>query len=207
VTINAATAPAAVIVTGMTNAADFQPGPVVPGSLAVVWGSHLAGQNVAVTINGIAANLLYTGAQQINLRVPPSLSGQTSAQLVVTVDGASSAAVTVQLATASPAIFTPGVLNQDSSVNSLQNAAPMGSVLQIFGTGIPDSGGAVTVSIQNRGNLKPLYAGAAPGLVGVQQVNVMVPADLQAGNANLVICVGGTNGQQSCSHAEPIALK
>jgi uncharacterized protein (TIGR03437 family) len=207
VTISAATTPAVVTITGVTNAADFHQGPVVAGSLATVWGSNLAGKNVSVTLNGALASLDYTGAQQINLRIPPALSGQTTAQMVVLVDGSSSAPFAVQLAAAAPAIFTPGVLNQDNSVNSTVNAAPMGTVLQIYGTGIPDSGAVVTVSIQNRANLKPLYAGAAPGLPGVQQVNVMVPGDLQAGTANLIICVGGTNGQQSCSQPEPIALR
>ena len=62
--------PPAVVVSSISDAADFHAGPVVAGELASVFGSNLAGQNVAVTFNGIAANLLYTGAQQIKLRVP-----------------------------------------------------------------------------------------------------------------------------------------
>ena len=70
-------------------------------------------------------------------------------------------------------------------MNSPSHPAALGSVLQIFGTGMPDSGGVVTVTIQNRGNLVPLYAGAAPGLPGMQQINVMVPADLKAEHIQL----------------------
>jgi uncharacterized protein (TIGR03437 family) len=194
--------PPAVVVSSISDAADFHAGPVVPGELASVFGSNLAGQNVTVAFNGIQANLLYTGAQQINLRVPAALAGQTSAQLVVTADGVSSAPFSVPLTSVAPALFTPGVLNQDYSVNSPSHPAQLGSVLQIFGTGMPDSGGAVTVTIQNRGNLVPLYAGAAPGLPGMQQVNVMVPADLKAETSNLIVCVGGT-----CSQPESIALQ
>jgi uncharacterized protein (TIGR03437 family) len=197
----------AVTITSVTDAADFHPGPVAPGSLVAVFGSNLAGQNVSVAFNNSQATLLYTGAQQINLRIPPALSGQSSAQMVVTVDGAASAAFTVPLTALAPAIFTPGVLNQDNTVNSSTDPAPMGSVLQIFGTGMPDSGGVFTVTIQNRGNLVPLYAGAAPGLPGLQQVNVAVPSDLQGGNANLTICVTGAAKQQYCSQPESIALK
>jgi len=196
-----------VVVGSVTNAADFHPGPVAPGSLASVFGSNLAGQNISVTFNGTPATLLYTGAQQINLRIPPALTGQSSATLVVTVDSASSAPFTVPLTAIAPAIFTPGVLNQDNTVNSPANPAPLGSVLQIFGTGMPDSGGAFTVTIQNRGNLVPLYAGAAPGLPGLQQVNVAVPSDLQGVTSNLTICVTGAGNQRYCSQPESIALK
>lgn len=204
------TAPApqpAVVVASVTDAADFHPGPVAPGSLATVWGSNLAGQNVSVAFNGLAAKLLYTGAQQINLQIPPALTGQTSAQMVVTADSIGSTPFTVQLTAVSPAIFTPGVLNQDNTLNSGANPAPLGSVLQIFLTGMPESGAVATVTIQNQGHLIPLYAGAAPGLLGLQQVNVAVPADLQAGTASLTICAMGSGNQQYCSQPESISLK
>lgn len=197
----------AVAVSAITDAADFHAGPVVAGELATIWGTNLAGQNVTVTFNGIQANVLYSGAQQINVRIPPALAGQSSAQVVVTVDGSGSAPYTVTLTSAAPAIFTPGVLNQDNTVNSPSRPAALGSVLQIFGTGIPDSGAGVTVTIQNRSNLVPLYAGAAPGLPGMQQINVVVPADIQAVTSNLMVCVAGAGGQPSCSQPESIALK
>jgi uncharacterized protein (TIGR03437 family) len=180
---------------------------VAPGALATVWGSNLGGQNVSVTFNAIPAKLLYTGAEQINLQIPPGLTGQSSAQVVVTAGGASSAPFTLPLTSVAPAIFTPGVLNQDNTVNSAANPAPLGTVLQIFLTGIPDSGAAATVTIQNRGGLVPLYAGAAPGLLGLEQVNVAVPADLQGVPSNLIICAMGAGNQQYCSQPESIALK
>jgi uncharacterized protein (TIGR03437 family) len=202
------TAPAPAIVIGaITDAADFHPGPVAPGELATVWGSNLAGQNVSVAFNGMPAKLLYTGAQQINLQIPAALSGQSSAQMVVTADSVSSAPFTVPLTAVAPAIFTPGVLNQDNTVNSPANPAQLGTILQIFLTGMPDSGAVASVTIQNRGNLAPLYAGAAPGLLGLQQVNVAVPADLQPITSNLTICVMGTGNQPYCSQPESIALK
>jgi uncharacterized protein (TIGR03437 family) len=65
----------------------------------------------------------------------------------------------------------------------------------------------VTVTLQNRNNLVPLYAAAAPGLPGMQQINVEVPADLQPVASNLIICVAGPGNQQYCSQPESIALK
>ena len=205
-TLTVTTSPSTVTVTGITDAADFHQGPVVPGSLVSIWGSNMAGQNVSVTFNGTPANLLYTGAQQINLRVPMALAGQTSAQMTVAVDGVNSSPFTVPLIATAPAIFTPGVLNQDNTVNSSANPAPVGTVLQIFGTGMPDSGGAFTATIQNR-SIVPQYAGAAPGLPGMQQVNVAIPADLLGTASKLTVCVTGAGNQQYCSQPESIALK
>ena len=127
--------------------------------------------------------------------------------MVVTVDNVSSAPFTVPLTAIAPAIFTPGVLNQDNTINSSTNPAALGSVLQIFGTGMPDSGGVFTVTIQNQGNLTPQYAAAAPGLPGREQVNVAVPANLQPGATTLTICVKGAGNQQYCSQPESITLK
>lgn len=193
VTLTVTAAQPAMTVTSVTNAADFHPGPVAPGSLAAVFGTNLAGQNVSVTFGGLAASLLYTGAAQINLRIPPGLTGPSS-QMVVTVDGRS-ATFPVPLTPIAPALFTPGVLNQDNTVNGPANPAPAGSVLQIFGTGMPDAGGVVMVNIHDRRNLIPQYAGAAPGLPGMQQVNVAVPADLPAMSAHVTVCIGGVCSQ------------
>jgi uncharacterized protein (TIGR03437 family) len=161
-------------------------------------GSNLAGKSVAVTFDGTPATLLYTSAAQINLQVPASLDpSKTSASMVVTVDSVSSTAVTVALAPAGPAIFNGGVLNQDNSPNAPASAAKAGSVLQIFATGIP-AGALVSVQIGGQGGLAPLYAGAAPGLTGVQQVNVAVPGGLAPGATPLDICAVAQS-KQFCS--------
>ena len=198
--------PTSVTVSAVTDAADFHAGPVVPGSLAAVFGSNFSGQNVSVTFDGIAAHLLYTGATQINLQIPADLTGHLSSQMIVTVDGSSSAPVTVPLVAIAPALFTPGILNQDNAVNSSTNPAPAGSVLQIFGTGMPASGAAMFVTIGTHANIVPLYAGAAPGLPGIEQVNVAVPSGLGVTSANLTVCVTGTGSQHYCSQPETVAL-
>ena len=176
--------PPVVTVAAVVNAANFAVTPLVPGSLSTLFGANLSGKNVSVTFDGSAAILLYVGATQINLQVPASLGSKTSATLVVTVDGSSSAPLTVALAPVWPAIFPHAVLNQDYTENKAGTPAKAGSVLQIFATGIPGSA-TVSVQIADRKNLIPLYAGAAPGLTGVQQVNVVIPADLAAAEAIL----------------------
>jgi uncharacterized protein (TIGR03437 family) len=195
-----------VTVTSVVNAATLTVTPLVAGSLATVKGSNLAGKSVSVTFDSMPATLLYNSATQINLQVPASLpASQTSASLVATVDGVSSTAVTVALAPAGPSIFSGGVLDQDYTPNAPVSAAAAGSVLQIFATGIPSSA-LVFVQIGSQGNLTPEFAGPAPGLVGVQQVNVAVPSGLASGPTPLTICAV-VSAQQFCSSGYTVYLQ
>jgi uncharacterized protein (TIGR03437 family) len=203
--------PPVVTVNAVVNAATFAVTPLVPGSLGTLFGANLFGKSVSVTFDGSAATLLYAGASQINFQVPAGLGSKTSATLVVTVDGSSSAPQTVALAAAWPAIFGGGVLNQDNTQNMAGSGAKAGSILQIFATGIPPSA-TVSVQIADRKNLIPLYAGVAPGLTGVQQVNVAIPADLvviqtfPAPTTQLIICATA-GSQQACSAAYPLVIQ
>ena len=193
-----------VSVTQVLNAASLQAAPMVPGSLSTLMGTHFSGKNVAVTFDGVAASLLYTGDTQINLQVPASLGAKTTASLVVTVDGVSSTPLTVPLAVAWPAVFPHGVLNQDNTENTATAAAKVGDILQIFATGIPKIA-TISAQIGGRKDLIPVYAGDAPTAPGVQQVNVAVP-DGVSGPVTVVVCAT-TGGQQYCSPAYTITVR
>jgi len=179
---------AAPLVSLVGNAANGNVATLVPGSFASVYGTGLSGNNVTITFDGAMANTTYTSSSQINLLVPGGLTGKSSAQMLISVDGRNGSPVNVNLANAAPAIFPNGVLNQDSSINGTTKPAVRGSILQIFLTGLPPVAGA-TVNIGNR-NLQSVYSGEAPGVPGLQQVNVMLPADL-AGTAQLTVCAAG----------------
>lgn len=187
------------LIGALVNAATFREGPVAPGSLASLFGSRLAGASVAVTFDGIAARLFYVSAAQINLLVPADLSGRTAAQLVVTVDGVPSAPYNVALTAVAPGIF--GILNQDNSLNGPSAPALTGSTVQIFATGLPDEGRTAVVRIHDRLIEMPSYAGPAPGLIGVQQINAVVPADLPAMTTEVRVCAAGV-----CSPPAPLVL-
>ncbi len=186
--------PGTPFISAVVNAADFQTATVVAGSLASLVGKNLAGENVAVTFDGLEAGLLYAGEEQLNVLVPAALAGKASAQVVVRVDGKSSAPATATLAPFAPAIFANGILNQDNSPNGPGNPAAPGSVIQVWLTGLAEPqrwfDAAVTVKIHDRDQLPPQYAGEAPGLEGVQQVNVAIPEGLPAMTTDLVICAG-----------------
>ena len=180
------------------NAASFQTGPVAPGAYVALFGLDLAGTsgtgtNPAVTFNGLSASVIYSSPTQINLIVPPSLSGQTSAAVVVSVSGQVSNSFTLALTANEPGIFTPGILNSDSSVNSASKPATRGTFVQVYLTGlaIPVLGGSITVNMGSQTGITTLYAGAQPTYPALDQVNVTVPASLTfTGNSTpLTVCV------------------
>ena len=209
VQVNAAPPPVtpAPLITSVVHAATFAAGPLVRGSFGTIKGANLAGKTTVVTFDNVPANLVYTSANQLNVLVPSQLSPRASTQLVVTVDGVASAVQTVVLADVAPGIFNPGVLNQDNTVNSAANPALVGSVIQIFATGVlPPEGGSVDVKIHDQANLVPLYAATAPGVPGLQQINVRVPAGLPGITTEVVVC-GTSAGTRVCSPAAAITLR
>ncbi|HET8549612.1 MAG TPA: hypothetical protein VFL57_16490 [Bryobacteraceae bacterium] len=184
-------------VTRVLNAATFAEGAFVRGSLATIMGSF-AGNQRGATFDNVPAQLLYQDAKQLNVLIPVQLGPRSTAQLLVTVDGNVSAPIVVNLAEAAPGIFGGGVLNQDSSLNQPDNPAMAGTVLQIFTTGLlPPEGGRVEAKVHDVIVSDLDYAGAAPGIAGVQQVNVRIPDYLPSMTTDLLVC--NVNAQRVCS--------
>jgi uncharacterized protein (TIGR03437 family) len=193
-----------------SSAAPFNAG-VVPDSLVTIWGENLSGNAVVVTFDGIPANLLYVGPNQINVHVPasvtghPANSGSYGVFVAATVDGESSPVFGVGMLELAPAIFTGGIVNQDTTVNSASAPAPVGTIVAVYATGL-STGGTITAKISDREILNPVYAGPAPTVPGVQQVNIRIPADLPAMQTFLWVC-GTTAANPShkvCSAGTPI---
>ncbi len=182
---------------------------LTPGSLATLKGTRLGGRSVRVTFNDVPALVLFSSEGQINLVVPPELALLTSANMVVNVDGTLSAGQTVPLALAAPAIFPAGILNQDGFPNATNNPELAGRMLQVFATGLPlDRTGVITAKIHDREIVAPAYAGGAPGLAGVQQVNFQIPDDLPAMTSEVIVC-GAPHSSPAlriCSPPVPVSL-
>jgi uncharacterized protein (TIGR03437 family) len=199
-------APAIPTVSSIVNGASFAAGPAVPGSIASLLGTDLAGKTVVVTFGGLTAKVLFDNSTQINVVVPTVLGSVTSSQLVVVVDGVSSLTQSISVAGFSPGIFGSGILNQDGQINGPNHPAQPGTILQIYATGLSGSG-AITARV-NGNIIDPLFGGPAPGLVGVQQVNVQLPASLPGGTAQVSVCggVAGMPNQATCSPAVQVAI-
>lgn len=192
----------------VVNSASFAEVPVVPGSLTSIMGSAFSGKNVTVAFDGTPAKVLFSNDSQINIMAPAELAGKASAQVTVSIDGNASKARSINVAPFAPAIFSGAVLNQDSTVNSADNGASRGSVVQIFATGLSGAG-AITGRIHDRVITQPYYAGPAPGLPGVQQVNLVVPEDLPAMSTDVYVCGAAASNADGpvCSVPARITLK
>lgn len=189
------------VINTVFNAASLAAGPIAPGSLATILGNKFAGKKLTVTFDGVAAQVLFSSDTQINVLIPAGLTGKSSAQAVVSVDGNQSLAQPVALAPMAPAIFPGAVLNQDYSVNSASNPAAVGSVIQIFATGLSGSG-AITARMASQVITTPYYAGPAPGLLGVQQVDLTIPLDVDTSNLEVAVC-----GNDVCSATIKVAIQ
>lgn len=219
---------------GISNAAAFIPtGYVAPGELVSLPGAGMGpatgvstspGANgllpteaagVQVFFDELAASLLYVQAGQINAQVPWEIAGRTSTQVHVMYNGVATNSESMQVLATQPGLFylnypasmQGSILNQDGSVNSLNNPAKVGDVVSFFGTGggaastagvtggywgtaadtlvappFPasvDPTGSPAAAYVGQVNAPVIYAGAAPTLLsGFFQVNLRIPAGL-----------------------------
>jgi uncharacterized protein (TIGR03437 family) len=220
------TPPAAVPPTPLTvvNTASLSSGPVSPGELVTVFGSGIGPQTgvtalidpasllpaqlagVQVLFDGVPAPLFYAQADQIDVQVPYTVSGQISTNIQVIFEGVAINTASVAVAPSAPGVF-PTAVNQDGSYNSAANPAFAGSYLTIYATGEGLTNGA-NISGQAAGApyaqpqlpvsatvsgipAQIVWAGSAPGLVGLLQVNLIVPGPyLPSGAAPLQLTVG-----------------
>jgi uncharacterized protein (TIGR03437 family) len=144
----------------VVNAATYQASvPVARGSLAALFGSALSTDTVTISsttwplmvgnrqlvINDdLAAPLYYAGPAQVNFQVPSNAPLGTVRIAVRTADTQELVAGgSLLVAAAAPGIFTANqagtgqaaVVNQDGTINSAANPAPVGSTILIYGTG------------------------------------------------------------------------
>ena len=174
-------------------------------------GFSLAG--TSVLFDGSPGVLLYTSAQQVAVIAPVALAGRASTQIQVQYQSRLSLSVNVRVVDASPGIFmadTTGqgaILNQDGSPNSAGSPAVNGSVVSIYATGggqtnppMVDGAGSsgpapllLPTSAQVDGiPAEVTYKGAAPGLAGVNQINVRLPPGVRTGVPVPVLLTVGT---------------
>jgi uncharacterized protein (TIGR03437 family) len=247
VTLTVSGAPGGPVLTaaGIVNAASGVGGAIAPGEMVVIYGLNMgpsalvplqlnsAGMvanslaGTQVLFNNVAAPLIYTSAGQVSAVVPYEVAGQTNVPVQVTYNGNASAAVSVPVAAAAPALFTinqqgtgqAAALNQDYTLNGPGNPAARGSVIQLFGTGegsiqpavadgtLANSAPFPTPSLQISATIdgqpaQVQYGGTAPGgVAGFLQVNLIVPANARSGIVPVVITVGNASSPSTATIA------
>lgn len=227
---------------GIVNAASYAGAAIAPGELISIFGSNFgpAGLSVATVQNNVipaaldnvhvyfinnsdsgpsrtVGRITARTPNQINLFVPYEISSLTSVQIIVDVDGVTSAPVTVPVAPSAFGISTANasgsgqgaIFNQDGSLNSHANPAAPGSIVTMFGTGegvttpaLPDGALEITtpfsttqapVTVKFGGQTAVIqYAGAAPFLpTGVFQINATIPTGVSPGDVPIAVSIAG----------------
>jgi uncharacterized protein (TIGR03437 family) len=159
----------------------------------------------AVLFDGVPAPLMYAQDAQINVQAPYTIAQQTKTHVEVQYLGQTVAESDLPVAAAAPGIFPP-IVNPDGTVNSAVNPAPQGGIVTFYGTGegittgVNVAGEAATapyarpelaVAMTVGGSAATLlYAGSAPGLVGLLQVDAQFPAGLAPGAVTVQLTVG-----------------
>ena len=206
---------------GVANAANYQAGPVAPGEIVSVFGEQLGSgetDSLQLLVEGIPAPVFFHADGQINAQIPYEIGGLAQVSIRAVVNGFSSNTVTVAVAAAAPGVFmwqgnALVTVRPDGSLVTPEAPARAGEVLMIFATGegptlppsrtgeqsgapYPKPVGAVRLLIA--GNpVELLYAGAAPGFVGLMQLNFVVPTALPGPWAEATLEIAGISSQSA----------
>jgi uncharacterized protein (TIGR03437 family) len=194
---------------------------VSPGQVLAVGGARLSNSvqqpsslplpyvadGVSATVNGIAAPLYYTSPTQLNIQVPYE-AGAGPAVLGVYNNGLV-AGYQMQITPSAPAIATDASGNIVPSAAAAQGGiAAMymtgdGDVTPALPTGASPAAGTpllnlphprLPVSVSVGGTQAFLqFVGITPGVVGLTQVNFVVPKSVPAGLQPVIVTVGGVS--------------
>lgn len=178
------------VVFTVLNAASYNAA-ISPGALVSIFGVNLATApltapsgspapslgGTSVQLGNTAATLLYVSPTQINALLPSDATGS----LVVTSAAGISTAYNLRLTREAPGIFTQagGALLFDGNFNPLTSINPgQNVILYATGLGPVDNSGHVVDPVDvylGERKAQVSYAGIAPGIPGVYQLNVVVP--------------------------------
>jgi uncharacterized protein (TIGR03437 family) len=172
----------------------------------------------SVTIDGVLAPLLFTSPTQINAQAPFE-TPVGNATLIAVVAGQKSPAVTFTVTATGPGVLLQPqsnhavAQNSDWSVNSPQNAAAPGQSIVVYLTGqglvdnpvatgaappaSPLSAPLADAQVKIGGSAAQIqFLGLAPGLVGVSQMNLLIPV-VGPGEQPLEVSIGGVAANTS----------
>ena len=188
----------------VVNAASYATGAIAANEIVTLFGSNLGASGLTITFDGVAARVLYNTATQAGAIVPAAVAGKAQTAVVAAYGAQASPVITKPVAASAPGIFTANasgsgtgaIVNQSGSINSSAAPAPKGSIVAIYltggGTAIATASTTVTIGGQTA---TVAYAGAAPGIAGLDQVNATIPANAASGTLPIIIAIAGNASQ------------
>jgi len=188
-------------------------------STSIPLATTLGAANLFVTACGQNIPLFTATPAQINAQIPWQCPASGTTAITVSSGGQTSAAQNITLAAASPAIFTeaasgtgPGaILHADNSLVSTSSPARGGETVAIYGTGLGPTTPAFSTGAAASGSNKTVntvtasvggraatvvFSGLSAGLVGLYQVNAVMPSGL-SGTQVVTISVNGATSPAS----------
>ena len=177
-------------------------------------------ESISVLVNGMPAPLYAVanvgGLEQVNFQAPFELTGLTSARVAVRRGDTTGAAVDIPVLDSQPAVFTSdgtkAIVVHAADNTPVTAASPLqpGETVYFYATGLgpvdntPPTGAATPDSPLARTRTLPTvtiggqmgivtFAGLAPQLAGVYQVNLTVPINIPSGEQDVVVTVGSTS--------------
>lgn len=155
-------------------------------------------------------------AEQVNFQVPFEIAGRENAAVIVTRNGLASAPQTIAVHDARPGVFSESpnraLVVHNAGYTLVTESAPLtpGEVAFVYATGLgavtnaPATGAGAPVNplAETRAQVRVtlggqacdvLFAGLAPGLAGVYQINFRVPAGAGSGLRELVLGIGAAD--------------
>jgi uncharacterized protein (TIGR03437 family) len=180
---------------------------------------------VVYTSAGQLAGILQSQAPTGTYNVTVTYNGQTSAPFQATVVARNFGLISLASSGTGPAVAQ--IANLNSRVNQFSVPASAGQTIVLYGIGLgpitaPDNNPPGLQDLKGPTNLRvlvgdaeiePLYAGRSPGIPGLDQINFVLPANVQLGcTVPLRVRVAGTttgasttlaiarDGESFCSH-------
>jgi uncharacterized protein (TIGR03437 family) len=201
---------------GIVHGATFQPGPIAPGSIVTIMGDGLASAaaagdgavtelaGVSVIIDGLAVGLFFVSPAQINALAPVSIRPGSTVRVRVRSGGIESDTRQVRVAEFAPGIFmtpTGPAVQRAFDWELVSPATPIAPgehfVIWATGLGLLDAAGLTVtkpVVLVGGSPAEVTWAGAAPGLPGLYQVNAIVPQRAYEATPVLQLRTGNING-------------
>lgn len=160
----------------------------------------------------LPGRLIFVSSNQVNVQVPWALRDQTSVLMKVNLGYNPGQVFTAQVSNHAPAVYViqgfAAALDESGVIINSSNAAVRGRTIQIYMNGLgpvdnqPETGEAAQSQPLSRTLSTPTvtiaglpaqvqFSGLAPGFPGLNQLNVVVPANAPAGVQPLQVTVGG----------------
>lgn len=201
-------------------------GPVTPVSAPSGIALPVTLGGTQVMFNGALVPIAYSSQFRTDVQVPFGLAPGTNAAVQVSNNSVQGSTVQLSVVDTVPGVYTVGgaglgylsAINQDGSLNGPQGVvtkpAPKGSYVTLYASGL----GAISPTLKE-GTVPPTtgvvskvtgptsvliggvpatvsFAGAAPGLPGIYQVNIQIPAGAASGAQEFVLYQNGKSSQK-----------